>query len=251
MVANTWVIDLDGVMWCGSHPIDGSARAVEVLRAHGDHVLFATNHSAPTRADLLDALRAMGVACEESELFTSADAAATLVQPGESVLAVAAAGVRDAMTRRGAILTDEPEADVVVIGWHEHFTFDGLTTAVRAVLAGARLVATNDDRLRPGPSGPVPGCGALVACVETATSKEAVRAGKPHRPMADLLRPHLGGRTTVVGDSTATDGRLATRLGVRFALVQSGIDVDNLPSSADVVGRDFLDVVAKERPSVA
>ena len=243
----TWVIDLDGVMWRGNLPIDGSAEAIARIRAGGDRVLFATNHSAPTRLDHLDALRRMGVGCDEEDLFTSADAAASLVRAGETAHVLADRGVREALTRRRVNITDGSKADVVIVGWHEAFTFARLTSAVRTVLGGARLVATNDDRLRPGPQGPVPGCGALVAYVEAATSTEAARAGKPYQPMADLLLPRLSGSTTVVGDSGATDGGLAVRLGARFAWVGSGVDKHAAAGRPEIVGSDLLDVVVQEQ----
>ena len=221
----TWVIDLDGVMWRGNLPIDGSAEAIARIRAGGDRVLFATNHSAPTRLDHLDALRRMGVGCDEEDLFTSADAAASLVRAGETAHVLADRGVREALTRRRVNITDGAKADVVIVGWHEAFTF----------------------RLRPGPQGPVPGCGARVAYVEAATSTEAARAGKPYQPMADLLLPRLSGSTTVVGDSGATDGGLAVRLGARFAWVGSGVDKHAAAGRPEIVGSDLLDVVVQEQ----
>ena len=45
--------DLDGVVWLAHEPIDGSAQAVERLRAHGHRVLFVTNNSSATVADPL------------------------------------------------------------------------------------------------------------------------------------------------------------------------------------------------------
>ncbi|HEX3946457.1 MAG TPA: HAD hydrolase-like protein, partial [Acidimicrobiales bacterium] len=111
----------------------------------------------------------------------------------------------------------------VVVGWTRRFDFDGLTAAARAVHGGARLVGTNDDPTHPTPDGLIPGGGSLLAAVATASGATPVVAGKPHQPMADLIGQRAGDLVAVVGDRPSTDGQLARRLGVPFALVLSGV----------------------------
>jgi ribonucleotide monophosphatase NagD (HAD superfamily) len=143
---------------------------------------------------------------------------------------------------RGARLTKHDQANAVVVGWHEDLTLDGLTGAVRHVLGGARLLATNEDPLRPSHDGPVPGAGSFVAAVEAATGASARYAGKPHEPMADLIHRHLLGTTIVVGDSARTDGGLAASIGAQFALVRSGNHVDEARHSG-YVASDLQEIV--------
>ena len=82
----------------------------------------------------------------------------------------------------------------------------------------------------PTPDGPIPGGGALLAAVVTASGQRPVVAGKPYQPMADLVRAHLDGGPgggldggVMIGDRQETDGDFAGRLGVRFGLVRSGV----------------------------
>ena len=56
-----------------------------------------------------------------------------------------------------------------------------------------------------------------------ASGVTATVAGKPHRPMADLVRAIAGDGGTVVGDRPETDGAFAAMLGYRFALVLTGV----------------------------
>jgi glycerol-1-phosphatase len=226
----TWVVDLDGVIWLTGEPIAGAADAIDRLRRAGEHVLFATNNSALTVAELVRRLERVGIAAEPDEIVSSADAAAGLVEPGDTVLPIADPGVVEALEARGATVVDCGPADAVVVGWTRRFDFDGLTAATRAVYGGARLIGTNDDPTHPTPDGLIPGGGALLAAVATASGRQPEVAGKPYQPMADLIagRVHRiagsGGRiAAVVGDRPATDGRLAERLGAPFALVLSGV----------------------------
>jgi 4-nitrophenyl phosphatase len=218
----TWVLDLDGVVWLSDEPIDGAAAAVERLRASGHRVLFATNNSSVTVADQEAKLAAFGIAAR-GDVVTSAMAAARLVEPGERVLVAGGPGVVEAVTARGAVAVRDGDAGAVVVGFHRDFDYERLRVATRAVQRGARLIATNDDATYPTPDGPIPGGGALVAAVAYAAGVAPVVAGKPHGPMADLVRAVGGAEGTMVGDRPETDGAFAVALGYRFALVLTGV----------------------------
>src|SRR5439155_5373719 len=117
---------------------------------------------------------------------------------------------------------DRPPAAAVVVGLHRDFDFDDLDRASAAVRDGARFVATNLDATYPVPGGMIPGSGAIVAAVATASGHAPEVAGKPERPMVDLVRERLGPTGVVVGDRPSTDGAFADALGWPFALVLSG-----------------------------
>ena len=246
----TWVVDLDGVIWLTGQPIPGAADAIARLRRAGDRVLFATNNSGLTRAELVRRLARIGIEVEPDELVSSAAAAAGLVEPGATVLALGDAGVVEALDTRGATVVDDGPADAVVVGWTRRFDFDALTAAARAVYGGARLIGTNDDPTHPTPDGLIPGTGALLAAVATASGRPPEVAGKPHQPMADLIAGRVDRVAAVVGDRSATDGQLAERLGAPFALVLSGVTsrdaVASLPGpAAAAVADDLLSLVTE------
>ncbi len=224
MTADAWVLDLDGVMWLGDTAIDGSVAAVARLRDSGHRVGFCTNNSSRTIAYYVDKLRRLGI--ESAEVLSSAMAAATLVDPGESVLPCAGDGVIDALRRRGCAVLDrhddQSSADAVIVGFHRNLDYDGLRAATRAVLGGARLIATNTDPLFPDETGWSPGGGAIVAAVERASGVTATCAGKPNEAMAAMIRSTFGDPGVFVGDTPETDGAMAERLAWPFGLVLTG-----------------------------
>ncbi len=235
--ASLWIIDLDGVVWLAGEPIGDVSTAVARLRRHGARVVFATNNSAPTTADLLARLTRVGIEASADDLVSSADAAASLLQPGQSVKVLAEGGVLEALAARQVQIVDDGPVDAAVVGWTRGFDFDRLAATASAARASGRLVATNEDPTHPTPAGLVPGSGALVAAVATASGLTPEVAGKPHRAMAALMqhRFHFGEGdvgVVMVGDQPRTDGRLAERLGVPFALVDSGVT----PAGADGQG---------------
>lgn len=241
----TWVLDLDGVLWLADQPIDGAREAVAELRATGERVLFATNNSWSTLGDQEAKLASHGIPAG-GDVVTSAMAAAQLVEPGERVLVCGGPGVVEAVAGRDATPVRDGDADAVVVGFHRDFDYERMRIAVRAIQRGARLIATNDDATYPTPEGPIPGGGAIVAAIAYAAGIDPSIAGKPHRPMADLVRA-VGGHTgTMVGDRPETDGAFAVELGYRFALVLTGVTgPDDLPvtPAPDVVSSSLATLV--------
>jgi HAD superfamily hydrolase (TIGR01450 family) len=222
-----WLLDLDGVVWLSDRPIDGAVEAVARLRAAGERVLFLTNNSSARIDDYLGKLRRLGIPCTRDDLVTSGQAAARLLAPGTSALVCAGPGVEEALRDRGVEPVREGAADAVVVGWHTDFDYARLTAAFRAVDSGARLIGTNDDATYPTPDGPLPGGGSILAAIATAAGVAPEVAGKPHPPMVALVHERAGTAelegSVLVGDRLSTDGLMAQRLGVRFALVLSGV----------------------------
>lgn len=231
--------DLDGVIWRGDEAIPGSADAVARLREHGVRVGFLTNNSSRTVPAILGQLASMGVPATAGDVLTSAQAAARLlrrrISPGARVLAAAGVGVVEALRAEGFDVVAAPPADAVVVGWHRDFDFDGLDRASAAVRAGALFVATNTDATYPARDHLLPGAGAIVAAIATASGTQPEVAGKPEAPTVALVRERLGRFGVVVGDRPSTDGALATALGWPFALVLSGVTAPDAPPGGEAV----------------
>ncbi|CAN5561427.1 HAD-IIA family hydrolase [soil metagenome] len=246
-----WVVDLDGVVWLGPEPIPGAADAVRRLRDAGHPVVFVTNSSARTVGQVEALLAAQGIEADGA-VVTSAGAVAGLLAAGERVLICGGPGLEEAVTARGAVPvandgTDPGPVDAVVCGHWPTIDHPRLRWASTAVHRGARLLASNDDATYPTPDGIVPGSGATLAAVERATGAQAVVAGKPHAPMAEVLRDRLGATGVVVGDRPDTDGLLARALGWRFVLVLSGVSRGGGEAAAlaDAVEPDLAAAVAR------
>ena len=189
---STWLLDLDGVVWLSGEEIPGSAAAIALLRDVGEDVVFVTNNSAPTISVLQRRLERIDIASDPKDLITAAQAAASLVPEGGSVVAIADGGVREALTQRSAVVADDGHADAVIVGWTESFTYETLATAATAVRSGARFIGTNADPTHPTPAGLRPGTGAIIAAVEVASGRACEFAGKPNDAMARLVRQRAG-----------------------------------------------------------
>jgi 4-nitrophenyl phosphatase len=230
----TWALDLDGVVWLAGRAIPGSAAAVSALRRAKERVVFLTNNSGPLLDGHVRSLAAVGIECAPEDVTTSAQAAAAMLGPGTTAAVVGDEGIHEALAASGVRVVgfgEQPGA--VVVGRTLTMDYSTLSLAARAVREGARFVATNTDATFPtghggGPSGDggdglLPGAGALVAFVATASGHQPEVAGKPNEPMAALVRARYGRLDMVAGDRLDTDGLFAERVGAPFGLVLSGV----------------------------
>jgi glycerol 3-phosphatase-2 len=231
--------DLDGVIWRGDEVVPAAAAGVAKLRGAGLRVGFLSNNSSVPVRGVVEKLERFGIEASPDDVLTSALAAASLLSgslaPGARVLACAGPGVVEALTGVGLTVVDGVPAEAVVVGFHRDFDFERLDRASQAVRAGARFVATNLDATYPIPGGLLPGAGAIVAAVATASGRTPEVAGKPEAPTVALVRERLGTSGVVVGDRPSTDGALAAALGWPFALVLSGVTAAVAPLGGEAI----------------
>jgi glycerol 3-phosphatase-2 len=245
---DSFLFDLDGVLYRASEPIQGAAEAVGRLRRKGKRLAFVTNNSSRTPEAVAEALEAVGVEASAEEVETSALATADLLMARgvADAFVVGEEGVREALKGVGIELAtaDAERSESVVVGWDRQADYAKLRTASLLVERGAWLVATNADASYPAPDGRWPGAGALLAAVETTTGVRAEIVGKPHPPILRSALARAGGeRPLVIGDRLETDIAGAIGLGWDSLLVFTGIthreDLVGTPIQPTFVGADL------------
>jgi HAD superfamily hydrolase (TIGR01450 family) len=225
------LLDLDGVVYRADDPVPGAAGAIAAARAAGMRVQFVTNNASRTPEAVAAHLAAVGVPAEPAEVATAAQAAATLlaalVPAGARVLVTGGDGLRAAVAEAGFTPVSTADADpaAVVQGYAAGLGYADLAETALAVRAGAVWVATNLDATIPTPRGQLPGNGALVALVATATGRRPdASAGKPERALHDeSVRRSAARHPLVVGDRLDTDVEAANRAGCDSLLVLTGV----------------------------
>lgn len=222
-----YLIDMDGVVYRGSELIPGADKFIQQLRERNIPFLFLTNNSQRTRRDVAAKLARMGIDVEEQHVFTCAMATARFLasqKPNGTAFVIGEGGLLTALHQNGYAVVDH-EPDYVVVGEGRTFNLELVEAAVRMILGGAKLIATNMDPSCPTSNGLRPGCGAMVAMLETATGAKAFSVGKPSPVMMRTARKELGlttDETTMIGDTMETDILGGVQLGYHTVLVLSG-----------------------------
>jgi HAD superfamily hydrolase (TIGR01450 family) len=237
------IFDLDGVVYRGAEPIAGAADLVAWLHERRVAVRFATNNSMVARAGYVERLGDMGIATTVAEIVTSTSATIEHLHRHapdvRRLLAIGADGMRDELTEAGfevemarSVRPASPGGpldrayDAVVVGLDPEFDYARLAVAMSAVTTGARLVATNADARYPTPAGFLPGAGAIVSALATATGAVPEVIGKPEPAMFRAIieaSAISAAQTVVVGDNPASDVIGARRAGCAAILVLTGV----------------------------
>jgi len=226
-VKHGYLIDMDGVLYRGPELIPGADSFIRQLRARDIPFRLLTNNSQRTRRDVVAKLARIGIDVEESHIFTSAMATARFLaqqKPEGTAFVIGEGGLLTALHQNGYAVVDH-EPDYVVVGEGRTFNLELVEAAVRMILGGAKLIATNLDPNCPTQYGLRPGCGAMVAMLEIATGVKAFSVGKPSPVMVRAARKELGlstDETTIIGDTMETDILGGVQLGLHTVLVLSG-----------------------------
>lgn len=227
MSKSGFLIDMDGVIYRGKQLIPGADQFVRTLLERRIPFAFLTNNSQRTRRDVACKLQRMGIPVDEHHIFTCAMATARFVaqqKPNGTAYVIGEGGLLHALHRNGyAIVDDDP--DYVIVGEGRTFNMEIVEAAVRMILRGAKLIATNLDPNCPTAAGTRPGCGAIVAMLESATGRKAFSVGKPSPVMMRAARKELGlssENTIMIGDTMDTDILGGVAMGYRTVLVLTG-----------------------------
>jgi len=230
------LFDLDGVLYLGDQPVQHAVASVQAARKLGLRPAFVTNNASRRPSAVAAHLSELGMSAQPEDVVTSAQVAARLLRdrlpPGSAVLVVGSDGLAEEVELAGLRPVRRADHDVaaVVQGHAPDTGWAQLAEATVALRGGALWVSANLDSTLPSPRGPLPGNGAMVAALRSATGLEPLVAGKPEPPLfVESIERMSAQLPLVVGDRLDTDVQGAVRAGLDSLLVLTGVvDVASL-----------------------
>jgi len=226
-----FLVDLDGVVWVGRELIPGAVESLGKLLADGKEIVFVTNNPGKPAATYAERLREAGLSIDGDRVVTAGESTARLaaerVSSGAGAFVIGAPAFHETVAATGLELLEGDaahEAGAVIVSGHRGFDYAELLTATRGLQGGAALFATSRDPTMPFPGGAVPGTGAVLAAVETASGRTAEIGGKPEPHLFELARERLAAaeRVAMVGDRISSDIEGGRRAGLETVLVLTG-----------------------------
>ncbi len=225
------IVDMDGVLWREETPLPGLHAFFDLIHERNLRYTLITNNSSRTPEDYVAKLARFGEQTTPEHVLNSALAAAdylaTQAEPGATVFPVGGPGVRTALRSRGFhLVEDGSTVDYVVVGWDTNMNWETMAQAALLIRGGAEFIGTNPDRSYPSERGLVPGAGAQLALLETATDVKPTIAGKPDPILYRQALARMGSdpaETLVIGDRLDTDLLGGVRQGMVTVLLLSGV----------------------------
>lgn len=239
------IMDLDGVCFMGTNPIDHVAASLEKARKTNTKIAFLTNNATRAPQAVVDNLANFDIAADVSEVMTSGmDGVALLKEnlpPQAKVLVIGTEQLVDLVKDAGfeVVTSADDKPAAVLQGLDKTMDWQRLSEAAYAINNGATFIATNMDASLPTERGFALGNGALVDAVSHATGKEPLAGGKPLPGIYKRTLEKMGAsRPLCVGDRLNTDIRGAKAAGLRSLHVLTGVST----------ARDVALAFREERP---
>jgi HAD superfamily hydrolase (TIGR01450 family) len=230
---DAFLVDLDGVVWRGEQPIDGAADTINELRDAGKRVVFLTNNASLSPREYAAKLMRHRIPTQPGDVVSSAHAVVDYLKRtlrlsrGDRVHVCGTVGLAQVLKGAGLIPTSEGrDVGAVVVAWNPKLTLEDVRRAADLARAGVPLVGANRDATYPSSDGLLPGTGAILAAVETASGVRAHTVGKPAPELFRHGLEQAGAppeRTLVIGDRLETDVAGARAAGLASALVLTGV----------------------------
>jgi len=247
--AECFLLDMDGTIYLDTTLFDGTLEFLRTLKEQGKRYLYITNNSSRSAREYVKKLERIGIAADESEFCTSADALVFFLNkehPGARLYLVGTPALQEFLEEQGFTIlseyTDDPtlRPDYVVLGFDTTVTYEKLRIASDYLIDGIPFWATHPDMVCPmRPGHPVPDAGAFMRLFEGATGRRPdFIAGKPNPGMINMCVEKYGlapGRVAVIGDRLNTDIMSAKNAGVLSICVLTGEatleDIDRTPEA--------------------
>jgi len=223
-----FLLDVDGVLVRGGEIIPGAIEGVVKLQKMG-HVFLLTNNSTRSREQVARNLQDAGFPIGAGDIVTSAFIAAEYLRErygSVHVWTLGEEGLDQELLVAGHELVPPREADWVVAGMDRDLDYARLAQGLRALLAGARLLATNDDATFPSPDGPQPGAGAMIGAFKGMGFSPQAVVGKPSAIAFQVALERAECKpedALMIGDRLETDIFGSREAGIDSALVLTGV----------------------------
>lgn len=228
-IPKLWLFDGDGVLYVESKILPGVKQFFDEVNLESFGLL--TNNSTSTLKRYRTKLKNFGLNFKEDQIFTSAYIAVQISHAKRAYI-IGEDGIFDACEKNNIEImnsnNDESvDIDTVFVGMDRNFTYSKLAIAMKAILNGAKYIATNPDKTFPGKDSYLPGAGAMIASLNACVNKEPdIIVGKPEKYLFEkaLERFNISNADTImIGDRFETDILGAQKLGIKSILVKTGI----------------------------
>lgn len=222
------VFDLDGTLYLSGKPYPGAIQTVQRV-AEKVPVYYLSNNTSKSPVFYENHLKRMNFPVSGQSLISALSYSLSVIREKniKNVYLFANAEVSEWFAAEDHLLNlnpDRNETELVLMAYHNAFTYKELCEVTWRLQRGARFWVTHSDYVCPDILGPIPDVGSFISMLKTAIHIEPeMYFGKPNPEMlAPVFSQFTPEEVLLVGDRLYTDFELSRRSGCRFALTLCG-----------------------------
>ncbi len=229
-------LDMDGTIYHGGTLFSCTKPFLAFLRDRGIGYTFLSNNSSFSTAEYVEKLDRMGIRAAAGNFYISTDYTIDYLKrhhPGiRRLFLLGMPCIRPAFEAAGFLL-DEENPEAVIVAFDRSLVYGRLCRAAWFLKQGLPGFATHPDVFCPTDRPTwLPDCGAIAACLETATGVKLKRLGKPDPGM--LIEAAARNDVPIeaclmIGDRLATDIAVGVNAGARTChIIGPGADLSSV-----------------------
>ncbi len=205
-------LDMDGTIYHGNTLFSSTKPFLHFLQERQINYAFLSNNSSYSTTQYIDKLQKMGLTVTADKFYVSTDYLIDYLRLNypsyKKIFLLGVAGIRPIFEAEGFTLVED-HPDAVAVAFDRELTYERLCRAAYFIKQGVPGFATHPDPFCPTDQPTfLPDCGALTACLETATGSRLSVLGKPDPGMlqaaAKRYKVAING-CLMIGDRLATD----------------------------------------------
>ncbi len=222
------MFDLDGTVYLGDRPIQGTIDFIKRNLAHRE-IFFLTNNTSKNLNDYIRKLAGFGIHVGLERILSPLLPLVDYLRD-QGICHLYPVGNTSFQTylkeqMPDVIFTFGDDCQAVVLGYDTELTYQKLADSCLLLQRPeVRFLSTHPDMVCPSAKGPLPDTGSFVRLYEGATGRlPELVFGKPNTlVLSPLLKRFRQDEMVMVGDRLTTDKVLAENAGIDFILVLSG-----------------------------
>lgn len=219
------LFDLDGVLYVGTHAIEGAVEAVGKLRASGMPCRFITNTSTLSLASLQQKINALGFSISADEIISAPQA--TLLYLKRQHNPVCRLLLADDVKKDfKEFQQSDLAADYIVVGdIGDAWSYALLNEVFNCLMHGAKLIAIHKNRFWQTEHGLQMDIGGFIDGLEYASGAKAMIIGKPSPDFFQIALDDIGlnsAEVAIIGDDIDVDVGGGQQAGLKGILVKTG-----------------------------
>ncbi len=242
------LLDLDGVVYLGSTPIDSAVKTIKELQKRKVNIAVITNNGSVTSKSVSKWMKNFDLDIKPASIVTSSQTLCWYLQQNyqrnDVVLVVGSQSLKDSVKEAGFKVVTKADKNprLVVNGIDAEISQKDLAEMCYAISKGAKWISTNNDYTFPTEKGLAPGNGAFNALITSITGKNPILMGKPE-PFMFLQAAKIfdAKNPLVVGDRLDTDIQGANKAGFKSMCVLTGVtDMNQIKNANPSTGPTYV-----------